>query len=153
MLGYAVRWSALCLFSAVALAQAPLQPGPDFEPEGVVQIQLQALQRNDDPAPDAGIEQTWAFAHPDNRAATGPLERFAAMIRSPAYAPLLNHRHHSIEQVVENESVVVFLVTVVSAAGPVLDYRWVVKRVDSGDMAGAWMTSAVSAPARIGDVI
>lgn len=153
MTGLKTATLTLCLFSTICVAQEAMQPSPEFAPERVVAIQLEALQHNDEPQPDAGIEQTWAFAHPDNRAATGPLARFARMIRSPAYAPLLNHRHHSIEQVGETGATAEFIVTVVTLAGPVLDYRWVVKRIESGDLAGTWMTSAVSAPARIGDAI
>ena len=31
--------------------------------------------KNNDPYLNAGIEQTWEFAHPSNRAYTGPLQK------------------------------------------------------------------------------
>ena len=48
-------------------------PDPAIAPEEVVAIQMKALQFNDNPVPDFGIAQTWNFAHPRNRAVTGPL--------------------------------------------------------------------------------
>jgi hypothetical protein len=51
-----------------------------------------ALQRNDEQAPDSGIATAFRFASPGNRAATGPLERFIQLVKSPAYKPLLNHK-------------------------------------------------------------
>jgi len=151
------RLACLCLLGlAMATAgqaqQAP-QPGPGLPPERVVEIQLDALQHNDEPEPDAGIERTWTFAHPDNRAMTGPLERFTAMLKSPAYALLLNHRQHAVEPVARTEDVAVFRVTVVAARGPVVAYRWTLQRVQAGALAGAWMTVAVSPPVKRGDTI
>ena len=32
--------------------------------------------KNNYPNKDAGIKQTWEFAHPNNQRITGPLERF-----------------------------------------------------------------------------
>lgn len=134
------------------IAQPP-QPGPELAPGRVVEIQLDALKQNDEPEPDTGIARTWAFAHPDNRAMTGPLERFAAMLKSPPYAPLLNHRRHAIEPVGRSDAVAMFMVTVVAASGPVLTYQWTLRRVESGNLAGAWMTVAVSPPVKRGDSI
>ena len=73
----------LFLLAMPATAQELLTPDPIRQPESVVEIQLQSLQKNDVPVPDTGIAQTWAFAHPDNKRVTGPLERFAWMIKSP----------------------------------------------------------------------
>ena len=101
----------------------------------------------------AGIARAWQFAHPDNRAMTGPLERFTAMLKSPPYAPLLNHRRHAIEPVGRGDSVAVFLVTIVARRGPVLAYQWTLRRIESGRLAGAWMTVAVSPPVKRGDSI
>ena len=46
---------------------------------------------------DYGIEQTWAFAHPDNQRYTGPLEKFKIMLKGKAYSMLLNHKDHNIK--------------------------------------------------------
>ncbi len=45
---------------------------------------------------ELGIEQVWLFAHPANKAMTGPLARFRTLFASPAYAPLLGHQAHAI---------------------------------------------------------
>ena len=79
---------ALFLPGAAAQNRASANPGPApyLTARNVVAIQLQALQNNDVPAKDAGIAQVWKFAHPDNKRMTGPLPRFARMIKSAHYA-------------------------------------------------------------------
>ena len=57
-------------------------------------IQLNSLKNNNTPYKDAGIEQTWEFAHPINKASTGPLERFKQMIYSDSYKILINHENN-----------------------------------------------------------
>ena len=59
----------LVIFSKIALADNLVQPSPEIEPIDVVEIQLFALQSNDEN--DIGIKQTWEFAHPRNKMATG----------------------------------------------------------------------------------
>ena len=53
-----------------------LMPNSDIRPSEVVEIQLLGLQKNDYNYKDSGIEQTWNFAHPNNKKVTGPLENF-----------------------------------------------------------------------------
>ena len=100
----------LVLFLLVlpATAQELLKPDPSFRPERVIEIQLQALQKNDNPLPDFGIAQTWTFAHPSNKRMTGPLERFAAMIKGPNYQMMINHREHTIKSVVLTENCLLY---------------------------------------------
>ena len=49
-----------------------IKPDPSISAKDVISIQLKALQINNSPFEDAGIEQTWEFAHPNNRKFTGP---------------------------------------------------------------------------------
>ncbi len=65
------------------------QPKPEHTPQQVVRIVVDALRFNDAPTADAGIATTFRSASPSNRAITGPLERFTAMIKTPAYMPML----------------------------------------------------------------
>ena len=44
-----------------------IKPNNLIKPKEVVQIQLTGLMNNDDKFKDRGIEQTWSFAHPDNK--------------------------------------------------------------------------------------
>jgi hypothetical protein len=143
---------ALLLMAAPARAADLLVPDPALSPTEVVEIQLSALQANDT-ATDAGIAQTFAFAHPDNKRMTGPLARFAQMIKGPQYRMLLNHRAHEIKEVSRTDNEVVFAVTVTSARGEVVGYRWSVAKVASGEAAGAWMTVSVSPPVAVGQAI
>lgn len=128
-------------------------PDPALSPEEVVSIQLGALQNNDDPAPDAGIAQTFALAHPSNKAVTGPLERFGRMIRMPAYAPLIGHAAHSIERLAEDQDRVGLRVTIELQNGDTLQYLWEVRRVLEGPDRGAWLTTFVSSPVPGGKAI
>lgn len=149
-----VNAAALVFLLLISPAVAELQqPSPDLSPQRVVEIQLQSLQRNDSPTPDAGIEQTWAFAHPDNKQLTGPLERFALMIKGPNYNLLLKLREYRIEKVVRTENRALFNVSIVTAAGQRASFQWEVAKVDAGIHAGAWMTIGVSPPLRSGDAI
>ena len=73
-------------FSSTIQAAKMVYPNPDITPAEVIAIQLHGLQYNDTPEIDAGIHQTWEFAHPRNRAMTGPLPRFATMLKGPVMA-------------------------------------------------------------------
>lgn len=150
-LGSAILALTLAIPVAPTAAQDLLQPDPAFSPKKVVSIQLKALKRNDTPEADAGIRQTWAFAHPANRRVTGPYPRFERMIRMPSYAPLLGHRRHLIEKVAESEDVARFAVTVTAGNGKVYGYQWEVRKIAEGVHAGAWATTAVSPPMDAGD--
>jgi hypothetical protein len=138
---------ALVLMAAASWAADLLRPDPALSPAEVVSIQLSALQTNDTPEADAGIAQTWAFAHPDNKRVTGPLLRFAQMLKGPLYRILLGHRSHEIKEVSGTDDQVVFAVTVTSQTGEVVGYRWNVAKVAGGENAGAWVTISVSPPA------
>jgi hypothetical protein len=76
---------------AVAAGPALVRPSPQLSAAEVVTIQLEALQHNDEPYIDAGIAQSWLLAHPANKRVTGPYSRFADMLRSPAFAAILDH--------------------------------------------------------------
>jgi Domain of unknown function (DUF4864) len=143
---------ALLLMAAPARAADLIAPDPALSPAEVVEIQLSALQANDT-ATDAGIAQTWALAHPSNKRVTGPLARFAQMIKGPQYRILLNHRAHEIKEVSRTDNEVVFAVTVTGGTGEVVGYRWSVAKVASGEAAGAWMTVSVSPPVAVGEAI
>jgi hypothetical protein len=147
------RFSPVLLISAFLLSIAshvaaaePVGPDPALAPGEVVAIQLKALQHNDDPTPNAGIAQTYALAHPNNKRVTGPLPRFELMIRSPAYRPLLGHSAHRIERVAGNDMTVRFTVVIETPSGDAVKYLWEVGRVREGPDEGAWLTTNVSAP-------
>ena len=65
------------LLISISISKAELiKPKSSIVPSDVVKIQLTALQKNDLDYKDSGIEQTWNFAHPNNKKVTGPLNNF-----------------------------------------------------------------------------
>ena len=84
--------------------RADLQiPNKSILPDEVIKIQLAGLMNNDKSFKDSGIEQTWNFAHPNNKKNTGPLANFKMMIKGNTYQMLLNHLSHTITEVGSNE--------------------------------------------------
>ena len=82
--------SIILLFFLISFSQAELlNPNSTISPKEVVKIQLSGLQQNDLEYKDSGIEQTWKFAHPNNKRVTGPLSNFKMMIKSASYGCLL----------------------------------------------------------------
>ena len=66
-------------------------PHPDLTPRQVVAAQLEALRNNDAPHPDSGIATAFEFASAANRRATGPVARFARLLKNPLYRTMLGH--------------------------------------------------------------
>ena len=67
------------------------EPNPLLSPRQVVKAQLDALRRNEELGDDLGIATAFRFASEANREATGPLDRFASMLRNPLYRPMIDH--------------------------------------------------------------
>jgi hypothetical protein len=95
--GKIVSFLLLVWVSVSGLAQvADLMPRPELSPEQVVQYQIEALQHNDEPKLDTGIERAFRFASPSNKQMTGPLEKFIRIVKSPVYSPMVNSVSSSI---------------------------------------------------------
>ena len=91
-----------------------IKPDITLKPLDVLVIQLNSLQNNDYPYGDAGIEQTWEFAHPDNKRITGPLEKFKQMIYSKSYEILIRHEKSEITILNETNNKSVYKVYILS---------------------------------------
>ena len=141
----------MILVAMPVLAQGLITPDPSLTPKQVIEIQLRSLAQNDRPSPDAGIEQTWIFAHPNNKRVTGPLERFTLMIKSPNFETMINHLNHKIEPVVQTNDKALFSVIIQTASGQKRAFQWEVQKVKEGEHSGSWMTTSVSPPLRAGD--
>ena len=76
-----------------------INPSKNITPKEVVEIQLNGLKQNDVEYKDRGIEQTWTFAHPNNKRVTGPLSNFKLMIKGASYKMMINHLSHTITEV------------------------------------------------------
>ncbi|PPR45271.1 MAG: hypothetical protein CFH18_00114 [Alphaproteobacteria bacterium MarineAlpha5_Bin8] len=124
-----------------------IKPTPYIEPENVISIQLSALQENNNPYENAGIVQTWEFAHPSNRKFTGPIEKFGMMMYSPAYIIMLNHNKHNIIEIEINENSAFFFIELIDKNGNQYGFRWILEKVfTEGNYKDCWMTISVSPP-------
>ena len=135
----------LCIRTTASTAEL-VYPNPDIAPAEVIAIQLNGLKHNDSPEADAGIRQTWEFAHPRNRAMTGPLKRFTTMLKGPGYDVMLNHASHEIVPANSGEGWRRFDVFMETEDGEVMHFAWIVEKVTDGRYKNCWMTVAVSAP-------
>ena len=130
------------------------KPNIYLKPFDVLMIQLNSLQKNNVPYKDAGIEQTWEFAHPDNKKITGPLEKFKQMIYGKSYEILINHETNEITILNETSNKSVYKVYILSKDKKKYYYIWQIEKVLlNGDLKNCWMTTRVSIPKYLGDVI
>jgi len=136
----------IVLFTTPLFAEI-IKPKPDIKPQEVVIIQLTSLMKNDDPFSNAGIEQTWEFAHPSNRAYTGPIQKFTRMMYAPSYAVMLNHLKHDILKVQLEENAAYFFIELTAEDGKIYGFKWTLNKVsEDGIFKNCWMTTAVSTP-------
>lgn len=120
-------------------------PDPSLDPTDVVLVQLAALQREPrrGVAPGAGLAVAWRFASPGNREATGPLERFTIMLRSPVYSGLLAHRSVQLGPLTEIGDQAHQEVLVLTDDDETQGFTWVLGRQDAAPHDGCWMTDGV----------
>ena len=143
------------IFIFPSISNADLvKPNTNLQPFDVLMIQLNSLKNNNIPYKDAGIEQAWEFAHPNNKAMTGPLNKFKQMIYSESYKILISHQSAEITILKETENISVYKVTVLTKNKKKYYYIWQVEKVLSeGKLKNCWMTSSVSSPKYLGEVI
>ena len=132
--------------SDVAFAEL-LKPNPALMPIEVISIQLNALKDNNNPYINAGVAQTWEFAHPSNRMYTGPLENFIKMMYAPSFIIMLNHSDHNIIYVSDNDFITHFFVEITDKEGNKFGFTWTLEKViTESNFKDCWMTVAVSQP-------
>ena len=143
------------IFIFPSISNADLvKPNTNLQPFDVLMIQLSSLKNNNIPYKDDGIEQTWEFAPPNNKAITGPLDKFKKMIYSESYKILISHQSAEITILKETENISVYKVTVLTKNKKKYNYIWQVQKVLSeGNLKNCWMTTSVSNPKYLGDVI
>ena len=131
-----------------------VKPNISLKPFDVLMIQLNSLQNNNVPYKNAGIEQTWVFAHPDNKKITGPLEKFKQMIYSKSYEILISHENNEIAILNETNNKSVYKVYILSKDKKKYYYIWQIEKVLlDGDLKNCWMTTRVSSPKYLGNII
>ena len=131
-----------------------LKPNSNIKPSEVVKIQLIGLQNNNKVFNDSGIEQTWNFAHPMNKQATGPLDRFKEMLKSNNYQMMINHISHTITQVRRGDDWVQFEVIILDKEKIYHKFNWQVEKfIEDGPLKDCWLTTMVSSPEPLGSSI
>ena len=147
--------SFLLFFIFINISNADLiKPNSNLKPYDVLMIQLKSLKNNNTPYKDAGIEQTWEFAHPFNKATTGPLEKFKQMIYSESYKILISHENTKTVILKESPDKFIFKVYILSKEKKRYYYIWQIEKVKrEGDLKNCWMTTAVYDPIYLGEVI
>ena len=131
-----------------------LSPNNDISPKEVVKIQLSGLQQNDLNYKDSGIEQTWQFAHPNNKRVTGPLSNFKMMIKSDSYGMMINHLSHTITEVGSSDKWAQFEVIILDKDKIYHKFNWQVEKYTlDGSLKDCWLTTMVSSPIPLGSSI
>ena len=131
-----------------------IKPNINLKPFDVLMIQLNSLKNNNSPYKDAGIEQTWEFAHPNNKIYTGPLKKFKKMLYSDNYKILVSHKNTKTTVLKESPNKFVFKVNVLSKDKKKYYYIWQIEKVKrEGKLKDCWMTTGVSDPIYLGETI
>ena len=142
------------LFNTVSTKADLKNPTNSILPAEVIKIQLVGLMDNDRDFKDSGIEQTWNFAHPDNKKITGPLPNFKKMIKGNSYNMLLNHLSHKITELGSSDKWAQFEVTILDKDKIYHKFNWQVEKYTvDGPLKGCWLTTAVSNPIPLGSSI
>ena len=141
------------IFTTSSIAEI-LKPNSQIKPSEVVKIQLTGLQKNDLKYKDSGIEQTWNFAHPNNKKVTGPLPNFKRMIKGDSYQMMLNHLSHTITELGSSDKWAQFEVIILDKNKIYHKFNWQVEKYTlDGVLKDCWLTTMVSNPIPLGSSI
>ena len=143
------------LLISISISKADLlKPNSKIEPSEVVKIQLIGLQKNDLSYKDSGIEQTWNFAHPNNKKVTGPLGNFKRMLKGDAYQMMINHLSHTVTQLGIEDNWAQFEVVILDKNKIYHKFNWQVEKYTlDGALKDCWLTTMVSNPIPLGSSI
>jgi len=147
--------SLIVFFFITKFSHAELiNPNSNIKPEEVVKIQLEGLQKNNIDFKDSGIEQTWKFAHPNNKKNTGSLPNFKMMIKGNSYQMLLDHISYTITELGSSDNWAQFEVIILDKDKIYHKFNWrVEKYIEDGPLKDCWLTTMVSNPVPLGNSI
>ena len=151
-----IVFKALVIFSIIDSSSTAeiLKPSSNIKPSEVVKIQLNGLQKNDLDFKDSGIEQTWNFAHPNNKKVTGPLPNFKRMIKGDSYQMMLDHLSHTITELGSSDNWAQFEVIILDKDKIYHKFNWQVEKyLLDGSLKDCWLTTMVSNPIPLGSSI
>ena len=140
---------------SISISKAELlKPNSQIKPAEVVKIQLSGLQKNDLSFKDSGIEQTWNFAHPNNKKVTGPLDNFKRMLKGDSYQMMIDHLSHTITELGSSDKWAQFEVIILDKNKIYHKFNWQVEKYNlEGDLKNCWLTIMVSNPIPLGSSI
>jgi len=140
---------------SISISKAELlKPNNQIKPDEVVKIQLSGLQKNDSSFKDSGIEQTWNFAHPNNKKVTGPLPNFKRMLKGDSYQMMINHLSHTINKLGSSDNWAQFEVIILDKNKIYHKFNWQVEKyMEDGLLKDCWLTTMVSNPIPLGSSI
>ena len=140
---------------SISISQAELlKPNNQIKPYEVVKIQLSGLQKNDSSFKDSGIEQTWNFAHPNNKKVTGPLPNFKRMLKGDSYQMMIDHLSHTITKLGSSDNWAQFEVIILDKNKIYHKFNWQVEKyTEDGELMNCWLTTMVSNPIPLGSSI
>ena len=143
------------IFLNISHSNADLKsPNNLILPAEVIKIQLVGLMDNDKDFKDSGIEQTWNFAHPNNKKNTGPLPNFKIMIKGNAYQMLIDHLNHTITELGSSDKWAQFEVIILDKNKIYHKFNWQVEKYTmDGPLKDCWLTTMVSNPISLGSSI
>ena len=143
------------IFLNISHSNADLKsPNNLILPAEVVKIQLVGLMDNDKDFKDSGIEQTWNFAHPNNKKNTGPLPNFKMMIKGNSYQMLIDHLNHTITELGSTDKLAQFEVIILDKNKIYHKFNWQVEKYTmDGPLKDCWLTTMVSNPISLGSSI
>ena len=131
-----------------------INPNNSIQPSEVIKIQLVGLMNNNKDFKDSGIEQTWNFAHPNNKKNTGPLSKFKQMIKGNSYQMLLDHISHTITELGSRDNWVQFELVILDKNKIYHKFNWQVEKYTiEGPLKDCWLTTMVSSPISLGSSI
>ena len=145
----------LILLLSISFSKAELiNPNSSIKPAEVVKIQLTGLKYNDKEFQDSGIEQTWNFAHPNNKKVTGPLGNFKRMIKGASYQMMIDHLSHTITELGSSDKWAQFEVIILDKNKIYHKFNWQVEKYTlEGALKDCWLTTIVSNPIPLGSSI
>ena len=143
------------IFLNISYSNADLKsPNNLILPAEVIKIQLVGLMDNDKDFKDSGIEQTWNFAHPNNKKNTGPLPNFKVMIKGNSYQMLIDHLNHTITELGSSDKWAQFEVIILDKNKIYHKFNWQVEKYTmDGPLKDCWLTTMVSNPISLGSSI
>jgi Domain of unknown function (DUF4864) len=120
-----------------------LKPIPEIPPDQVVKHQVNSLKNNSKKGGDLGVAAVFMFASPSNKMFTGPLKRFIGMVKTPLYAPLLDHQKAYFDPIIITENQAEQRVIIIDETNSPNVYIFRLSRQTYGAYRNCWMTDSV----------